>query len=504
MSRTSGRTTDQADRGSLGRRRALSLLGAGSVAAVGAVALSGTAAAGAIPTAAGADSDTGGTLPRVINVADFGASGDGSTDDTAAIQSAIAASQSGDAIYFPPGTYLVGQTLRPKGRQTYFSAGNTATLKANPAATPVVMFMCSGGPITFDHLNLDLSKDEVDEPGNANNITAIVVQPGPDRTARAEIVGCEIANAWGRGVNYSADDAAGSRLLVQDTTVRNCGTYGVSISHAVSAVVTSSLFEECGHGLWVGNSRGFTVSDCSFTSNQGHGFVTIYSQDWHIDRCLSVGNGRWGICAGGAYQNPAPPVNSDFTITNNRCIDNGDGGITLDPTLRDSPGAILEQRSQVSGNLCQGGGIHGINITHCKDVVVTGNVCHGNVNTGIQVSSSAQVMVASNACFGNAAGIGLSSNAVVIAPGYHVIGVNMLYDNGIDLNHEHFRSDDMLPGVRVYGLGGPVRPDGEVLANPGTLYEWHDGDQGLLYVKESGYRTTGWVPLKEKPGEPPR
>jgi hypothetical protein len=501
LSRTPAGRQDRREQQALNRRGALSLLGLGSAAAVGTVAFTGTAAAAGPADATPAD---GGSAPTVVNVANYGATGDGATDDTDAIQAAVAASRPADAIFFPPGTYLVRATLRPKGQQTFFSASNTATLKAHPAAKQVVMFTCSGGPITFDHLNLDLSKDEVDNPGNANNITAIVVQPGPDGTARAEIVGCDIANAWGRGINYSAADAPGSRLLVQDTTVRNCGTYGLSISHGVSAVVRSSSFQECGHGLWAGNSRAFTVSDCTFTANQGHGFVTVYSQDWHVDRCLSVGNGRWGICAGGVYQNPAPPVNSDFTITNNRCIDNGDGGITLDPTLRDAPEAILDQRSQVSGNLCQGGGIHGINITHCKNVVVADNVCHGNANTGIQVSSSSHVMVAGNACFNNAYGVGLSSNDVVIDPGFHLIGVNMLHHNGLDLHHEHYRSEDMLPGVRVYGMGGPVRPEGTVIANPGTLYEWHDGDQGLLYVKASGYRTTGWVPLKEKPGEPPR
>jgi hypothetical protein len=57
------------------------------------------------------------TLPRAIaitsnsNVRDYGAKGDGVTDDTQAINDAIAATQKGGVIYFPPGNYLISSEL---------------------------------------------------------------------------------------------------------------------------------------------------------------------------------------------------------------------------------------------------------------------------------------------------------------------------------------------------------------------------------------------------------
>jgi hypothetical protein len=50
-------------------------------------------------------------LPRATNVRDLGAVGDGTTDDTKALQAAIDATPAG-AVYLPPGRYLVSDFIR--------------------------------------------------------------------------------------------------------------------------------------------------------------------------------------------------------------------------------------------------------------------------------------------------------------------------------------------------------------------------------------------------------
>ena len=43
-------------------------------------------------------------------------------------------------------------------------------------------------------------------------------------------------------------------------------------------------------------------------------------------------------------------------------------------------------------------------------------------------------------CFGNRNGVGLFSNDVVSDPGYHVLGVNMLDRNDVDVRHHKDRT----------------------------------------------------------------
>lgn len=73
------------------------------------------------------------SIYRVLNVKDYGAVGDGTTDDTAAIQGALtAAGSSGGTVYAPAGTYLVNGTLSVSSATRIIGAGmDDGTSKAN-------------------------------------------------------------------------------------------------------------------------------------------------------------------------------------------------------------------------------------------------------------------------------------------------------------------------------------------------------------------------------------
>jgi hypothetical protein len=62
-----------------------------------------------------------------VNVKSFGAVGDGITNDTAAINAAIAAAGVNSCVFFPSGTYLVTSTLQMLSGQCFYGEGGSVT-----------------------------------------------------------------------------------------------------------------------------------------------------------------------------------------------------------------------------------------------------------------------------------------------------------------------------------------------------------------------------------------
>jgi hypothetical protein len=90
----------------------------------------------------------------VLNVLDYGAVGDGTTDDTAAISAAIAAAAAGSTktVLFPAGSYRTtnftaasGVTLQfPRGSSLKVDSGATATINATIDAGDYEIFLGAG------------------------------------------------------------------------------------------------------------------------------------------------------------------------------------------------------------------------------------------------------------------------------------------------------------------------------------------------------------------------
>src|SRR5213080_3577497 len=91
------------------------------------------------------DEEFVGPFPSWANVkTNYGAVGNGVTDDTAAIQKALNALGPGNPIlYFPAGTYKITQTLSLGGKS------GVGIIGADPATTAIVWAGSSGGTMLY-------------------------------------------------------------------------------------------------------------------------------------------------------------------------------------------------------------------------------------------------------------------------------------------------------------------------------------------------------------------
>jgi hypothetical protein len=97
--------------------------------------------------------------PGAVVVTNFGATGNGSTDDTNAINAAIASLQTGGTLYFPCGTYLVSAALRQlslSNVQVLGPPSQCVTIHANSANSFNVLTI-SGGLSSSVNLAADVT-----------------------------------------------------------------------------------------------------------------------------------------------------------------------------------------------------------------------------------------------------------------------------------------------------------------------------------------------------------
>jgi len=149
-------------------------------------------------------SATGAVTTATINVLNYGATGNGSTDDTAAINSAIAALIPGDTLLFPCGNYLITSQLSIGTANVTIDGSSCALIHATASGGNIMVvgngaFMGSYGPavalgITVNEL--DTSFTTVANLGVVAGDYIYISQGGKDYstdTAPGHDTGCDVS-----------------------------------------------------------------------------------------------------------------------------------------------------------------------------------------------------------------------------------------------------------------------------------------------------------------------
>jgi hypothetical protein len=280
------------------------------------------------------------------NVKDYGATGDGTSNDTAAIHSARDAVGVGGKLFFPSGTYLVSGLTASVANQSWELADN-AIIKSTASQTNLFFITGNGVTVTggiFDYslgTLHDGSQHGVRIQGDDVSVRGITVRDSPwygieiYRKSRIAISGCTITNSWAIGIWFQNDQAGPSEF------------YDISITDNF-VDVSSGSNETSGIGVR-GESATQTVSRVNVSGN------TI------------VLKANPSAETAGVYVNRS----SDYVVANNVVI-GGAFGLSCP----------FAKRATFANNVARGFNSHGIELaSNQDDVTVVGNVLDSDGNS---------------------------------------------------------------------------------------------------------------------------
>lgn len=240
----------------------------------------------------------------LVNVKWFGTKGDGSTDDTAAIQAAI---DSGKPIYFPVGTYAVASSLKFKAGGTILigekmpgmAGGQTRILDLrtsgdepilrNPAGWKQIGGTFTDGqggtPSAWTSLNqIRIEGIAFEAPGA--NLSGTCVQVFGATTTHLE--NCRFSGARGLEIGESCFDntvlncqADGGAVITESFWTDPPDTAGLRARFGFSSTGHTYLFgvacNACGTGIWA-SGQGVNVFGARI-ENCGYGMAIGYNRD---------------------------------------------------------------------------------------------------------------------------------------------------------------------------------------------------------------------------------
>jgi hypothetical protein len=420
-------------------------------------------------------------LLDTVSVKDFGAVGDGVTNDTAALQLALDASV-GKSLFVPPGTYRTTAVLRIKEKTCFFAQKGTATIDVQPTGGTTSLthgILIDGNEVVIDGLKISGTNQTTVVGGfNVAYAKGIVADAAISGTVftRPTITNCLIFK-WGYGIELrraSTFTVTNNRIWggaqLTDSNPGSASTTDLSIYGSTGAnasfrgIVTGNFClgnNDAGIscGINGGGDRDVTISNNVVEPLQEDGITPI----------ADVNNKtRYGIIVGYGGENPCRTVISNNVVRNYAIT-----GINSQTKIRPG-GDLIISNNMISGcgrdtfYVTDRGFKAGIFVDGGADSI-TGNVVLDCCRAGI-ISSNVMPVIAGTqhnrpVISGNTISrITVDTITSPSAPGGHGIFVTGPHISGV-LVSSNMVQDIAATGIKVIVEGGTGNGDVSVVGN---------------------------------------
>lgn len=250
-------------------------------------------------------------LSGTVTVTEFGAKGDGVTDDTNAIQRAIDATPNGGVLQIPAGTYVLSSAVKASNKtialhilgtlkdrfQSWTENANDTTLEGKGILAfrnCRVSIVGSG-----DGTHLDGSQGDVGLAANRRNFLYFFECPSVKveglnavKLTKSAILGVGCSNVSNRLCNFSGGQFAvtwtrGSHIDIDNLTIRNCEFNGITV-HNRGFFANAVYPESQPIDVRVSNCH---VYDVASTNAYAVGITVDFCKDFNVIGNLVDGNG---------------------------------------------------------------------------------------------------------------------------------------------------------------------------------------------------------------------
>lgn len=210
-----------------------------------------------------------------LNVKQFGAKADNTTDDSASFQAALNASVGiGRSIYIASGTYKIASTLNwpVEWPVDLFGDGVEATVLNYTGSSTAINMYYSGDSTKY----VKSSIRNLSLVGNVSAVNGINIRQGyaialRNLRIRNFLVGVRIERTWSAILDFVRIDACSQVGLELHTEANNIGCYGCEFLNNT-------------RGIYAAGARSVLFSECNFEESSQYGaYITATTADTHSE-----------------------------------------------------------------------------------------------------------------------------------------------------------------------------------------------------------------------------